>query len=120
MPEDKKPFAWGSDPILLRADAKPAKPPSLLARLKAVPLPKAVVFAIPLAVGFCLGLGVLAFAVLEYGEAKPDGKGGLGAISSSLRIRPDARNRLRYLVSKGEVFFGLTKGAATKADAGPA
>lgn len=112
MPEDKPPFQWGSDPILARGAATPpAKPPSLLARLKAAPIPKAAAFALTMGAGFCLGLAVLAFFVLEFGEAKPGGKGGLGGVSSSIRVRPGARDRLRYLVSRGEVFFGVSKGA---------
>lgn len=118
MPEDKTPFQWGSDPILARGAATPAaKPTSLLARLKAAPIPKAAAFALTMGLGFCLGLAVLAFFVLEFGEAKPDGKSGLGGLSSSLRVRPGARDRLRYLVSRGEVFFGVSK--AGKAKAGP-
>lgn len=119
MPDDKAPFQWGSDPILARgAAAPPAKPPSLLARLKAAPVPKAAAFALTMGAGFCLGLAVLAFFVLEFGEAKPAGKGGLGTLSSSIRVRPGARDRLRYLVSRGEVFFGLSKGAPAKAAPG--
>lgn len=112
-------FAWSKDAILPRQDAKPAAPrsrfPALLERLKAVKLgPKAAVAA-SLAAGFALGLGVLAFLVLEFGAPKSGAKkGGLGGLSSSIRVRPDARNRLRYLVSKGEVFFGLRKSPLPK------
>jgi hypothetical protein len=117
------PFSWAPGAVMPRAGAGPAakKPrPSikeLLDKLRAAPFGKAALFALPLVVGFGMGLAVLAFFVLEFGDAKPGGKGGLGALSSKIRVRPDARNRLRYLVSRGEVFFGTAKKAAPAAGA---
>lgn len=97
----------------------PAEIPNLRPeRPKPPAIPKAVIVAVPLVVGFGLGLAVLGFAVLEFGEAKPDAKGGPGGLSSSIRIKPRARDRLRYLVSKGEVFFGITKKAKAAGETG--
>ncbi len=92
-------------------DLRPARP-------KPSAIPKAVMMAVPLLVGFGLGLAVLGFAVLEFGEAKPDAKGGPGGLTSSIRIKPGARDRLRYLVSKGEVFFGVNKKPKAAGEAG--
>lgn len=109
-------FAWAPDALLQRTESAPvgkasASASALLAKLKSTILGRIAVLAVLVGLGFGLGLGVLGLSCLEIVEAKPAGRSGLGAITSRLRVRPGARDRLRYLISKGEVFFAPFRGA---------
>ncbi|TBR16826.1 hypothetical protein EPO15_18305, partial [bacterium] len=113
-------FAWSADGVLPKAaPVPPAKAAAeLFAKFKSSPAAKAVAFVVMMSAGFALGLGVFGATFLEVGPPKPGAKGGLAGLTSRLRVRSDARNRLRYIVSKGEVFFTPFKSAAEKAEDG--
>lgn len=87
-----------------------------LGKVTSTAVGRILVLAVMVGMGFGLGLGVLGVACLEVGEAKP-GMKGLGAILTRLKVRPGARDRLRYVVSKGEVFFAPFRGG--KGSGGP-
>lgn len=80
-----------------------------LGKVTSTAVGRILVLAVLVGMGFGLGLGVLGVACLEVGEAKP-GMKGLGALLTRLKVRPGARDRLRYVVSKGEVFFAPFRG----------
>ncbi len=62
------------------------------------------------------GAGLLGYSLLGGGAAT-GGRGDLGAIASSLKIRSGSQDRTRYVDSKGEIMFDPIN-SANKAEAG--
>lgn len=112
-------FAWTPGAVMSPAAASPvgraspaaAAASALIAKVRSTVLGRIAALAVLVGVGFGLGVGVLGVAFLEVGEAKPSGRKGLAGLTSRLRVRPGARDRLRWVVSKGEVFFAPFRGA---------
>jgi hypothetical protein len=64
---------------------------------------------------FLAGAGVLGYAMLHGGgDGGAGGVGDLGAISSSMKVRPDGGDRTGYVASNGEIMFDPIKAAEAK------